>query len=479
MADRSQAPVRPASYYLVPAVRRRILEYAGALRSEPSCAYFSAIGPEDDSGARDWAAAPRCPPDGVDALLARGVDVARSLWDSRCLLLFLEIDYLNVDYPGEPFLHPADVFLKLEPVYQASRRVFRSHDLPLLSLMTGRGYHFVGRLPLKHPLVDRCAALVPETPAWHRASAARRLPWAPFAPDARHARAYAGTGLLLEFLVHAIIREAAACSPLAIVLNGTVVGTGLVGRECVSLDLSHAGDPLDVRHVRAAFSTYQRHRMRPDIFSASVATRVPPLVTVPRNRRSLLGALALRASLPAAARLAARCRARVPIVSRGIARLLDEYEASPLAAVHRAFHAAPTPSPDAFPPDRIDSLVAGLPPCAAEVVRYPNDLLLRPAELQHLTRMLLARGWAPREVAALVHARYRHEAGWGTRWTRLDPATRAEFDVRVFASMLAVGLDAGVDFNCTSTQEKGLCPPTRCDHDLRRDHRELLRRLAR
>jgi hypothetical protein len=56
----------------------------------------------------------------------------------------------------------------------------------------------------------------------------------------------------------------------------------------------------------------------------------------------------------------------------------------------------------------------------------------------------------------------------------MDAQTRAEFDVRVFAGMVATGLDEAIDFNCRSAQEKGLCPGAVCTHDLRSDRDRLL-----
>jgi len=55
-------------------------------------------------------------------------------------------------------------------------------------------------------------------------------------------------------------------------------------------------------------------------------------------------------------------------------------------------------------------------------------------------------------------------------------ATRAEFDVRVFAGLNAAGVDRGVDFNCRSAQEKGLCPGRPCPLDLRVMRQQLLDR---
>ncbi len=46
---------------------------------------------------------------------------------------------------------------------------------------------------------------------------------------------------------------------------------------------------------------------------------------------------------------------------------------------------------------------------------------------------------------------------WGPYWLTCDAATRADFYVRVFSGFYVTGLDDLVDFNCVSTQEKGLC----------------------
>jgi hypothetical protein len=104
----------------------------------------------------------------------------------------------------------------------------------------------------------------------------------------------------------------------------------------------------------------------------------------------------------------------------------------------------------------------------------PNDLLLKPEYIQHVTRFLLSEGWAPRHIAGLVWSRYEKDCGWGDRWNHLSSRARAEFDVRVFAGMVATGLDRSVDFNCRSAQEKRLCPFAGCPRDLRVNRDRLL-----
>ena len=143
--------------------------------------------------------------------------------------------------------------------------------------------------------------------------------------------------------------------------------------------------------------------------------------------------------------------------------MMAAYVASPLAEFHRSFDAARGSKPV------FGAEVASVPPCVAAALARPNDLLLRPAHVQHVVRDLLSRAWTPARVAGLVQSCYEADHEWGARWARMDPATRARFEVRVFAGMIAAGADALIDFNCVSAQEKGLCPRTTCQYDLVRD----------
>ena len=263
---RLQRPVSLPDYYGNADVRRSILEYCGATSSAPPTAVYLAGLCPGDAAQPSWDHhAVRVDPGKLDLLCATGCDIARSLWDRTHVIFLIELDYENVDDPAEPYLRPAEAFFKLEPVYRAARRVFASLGLPLQPIMTGRGYHFSGQIRLDDPLIAHLAALVPETPAWH-ADVSRRLPAdVRGSLSAEHARAVTGLGRLVEFAAHLIHHASAATAHIPVVFNGTIVGTGTIGRECVSIDFSHGGDPLDVRHMRSAFSAYQWHLLRPDI----------------------------------------------------------------------------------------------------------------------------------------------------------------------------------------------------------------------
>jgi hypothetical protein len=461
-------------YYADPHVRTRIREYCGdSGGGAMSCVYLTGL-KGTESPFVTWDGAPRHPVGALDSLMAAGADIARSTWDVANLLLHLDIDYQNTDFPGEAYYHPAEVFFKLEPVYRAVTHELRRFALPLLPLMTGQGYHFTGRVPLDSDVIRLVADLVPDPPHWLESVSTRRPPWTTAEVTPQHARAYVGAGLLIEFLAHQILRRAVRRTPVPIVLNGTFVGNGLVGRECVSLDLSSFGDPMDARHLRVAFGAYQKHRFRPDVVGHRVAEERPPFVAVPRHAESLANLLSDGRDLRHAARAARSQPAALPEVSHGVRALVGVYRRSRLAAFHHSFYATPRRSDDDRD-DLFESLRASaLPTCVGRPLLAPNDLLLQPARVQHVTRWLTADGMRARDIAAIVHSRYASDCGWGDRWLWLDAETRAEFDVRVFAGLLAAGLDRAVDFNCRSAQEKGLCPTPHCERDLRVDRKRLL-----
>jgi hypothetical protein len=118
-----------------------------------------------------------------------------------------------------------------------------------------------------------------------------------------------------------------------------------------------------------------------------------------------------------------------------------------------------------------------LPACARVALEQPNDLLLRPAHIRLLVRVMLALGWHPRHIAGLISSKYGRDFGW-TQFVNVDPATRADFYTRVFAGLFATGTDDLVDFNCVSAQEQGTCTFSDCGFDLLNFRKSALERRA-
>ncbi len=462
-----------AEYYQQPGVRERIREYCGLEGGSAfGCVFIAAKKARCGCA---WERAPFYPPGELDRLLDQGLDVSRSLWDTSNLLFHLDIDYLNPDRPAEPIVHPIETFYKLEPVYRAVRHVIEKFKLNILDLMTGEGYHFTGRVPIGDEAFEKLAAIAPGTPSWFASHGTRVSAGTGAFIDERHARASMGLGMVLEHFAQMILRRAALACEIPVVLNATVVGSGLNGRECVSLDLSHITYPLDVRHARAAFSTYQKHLDLEKSSSVHGAGREALIASIPRQGAPLLTSLETSRNPARAARLAPSRAASIPNAADGVSRLVDDYLGSPLAQCHREFYTEG--AEEAVDSKEVDQLGRGtVPPCVAACLETPNDLLLRPEYLQNLTRSLLSRDWRPRRIAELIQRLYEGDFGWGDHWRRKHPGWRAEVYVRSFAGMIATGLDGMTDFNCLSTQEKGMCPGGFCGHELAEDRDRLLAR---
>jgi hypothetical protein len=444
----------PHEYYADPYVRARIAEYCGAVADhDPTCTFVSELKPGQHV---TWATAARYSVDELPRVLANGWDISRSVSDRDSLIVCFEIEISDPDGPGDALLNPADAFAHLEPAYRAVCDELSRLQLPLLDVMTGRGYHFAGQVPLSAPAVARLRSYGPDD-----------------AGDAD--RAFTGLGMLLEYLAHNVCRRTRGGMPL--VFNGVEIGRGPKGRAAVSIDLSAYGDPLRERQMRVAFGTYQHHRIRPDIFGAA-AESVPVMVALPRRGRPLEWMLQHARTLQGALALARTEQVGLPDVGAGLDNASAEYRASKLFGIHRAFYAQPPHGPAEWPRTYDRVAASDLPPCVGAALERPNDALLKPTVLQHLTRYLMAEGWTAPHIAGLVWSKYARDYGWGDRWTRLDARRRAEFDVRVFAAAIQAGVDAAIDFNCVSSQEKGLCPWSGCQHDLRNDRARLLERGA-
>ena len=117
-----------------------------------------------------------------------------------------------------------------------------------------------------------------------------------------------------------------------------------------------------------------------------------------------------------------------------------------------------------------------VPFCVRQVLEHPNDLLLRPANIKRVGRVMLALGWHPRHIAGLICSKFERDYGWGDRWLGYDPSSRADFYTRLFAGLFVTGRDDLVDFNCQSAKEAKLCFSTDCPFNLEVYRQSLLDR---
>lgn len=457
-------------YYSNPHIRARMLEFLGGDSAETvTCRYLTA-GDAEDSHYRQ-----PLPVAALPALWEQASDISRSLWDRRSLLLHLDLEYVNFDRPIEPYLQPERIFELQRSVELAVEAVLLDYDIAPLHLLSGRGHHFVWSIGQDSMAFRRLAGLgrVPATLA--------RLNARPHRPDVEpvapaFGAAFAGAGLVMEHLAHRIKAEAAPECAVPVELTAVEVGPGNRGREMISLDISEYGDPLSTRVIRVPFSLYLKPLQQRRLLGEGLVKRLPPVYLIPLHDMDSQEGIRMMHDIGRVSDLARRATTWIPERSRATEGLIDSYEASALKRFHDLFYAEEHEPPERWPETYDRTPLEALAPCARHILSHPNDLLLRPACVRRLVRVMLALGWHPRHIAGWIRSRFEHDYGWGDRWRSYDPAARADFYTRIFAGSVAAGLDGLVDFNCQSAREEKLCFVEPCPENLERYRKSLLDR---
>jgi hypothetical protein len=157
-----------ARYYRNRSVRKRMSEFLGA----PGPGAPAAIYIVGNDGFSDFSSP--SPPSQLTALLRKGWDVERSLWDRGVLIADLDLEYANFDSELAPYLEPQRIFSLQQPVLDATLGVLACYGIVPLVLISGRGFHLVWsiardcdafrRLATLGSLTSGLAAQIPEAP---------------------------------------------------------------------------------------------------------------------------------------------------------------------------------------------------------------------------------------------------------------------------------------------------------------------------
>ncbi len=443
------------AFYDDVAVRHRLTEFLGGDTLEKATANYITHADGHAFSQRETHA-----PTDLEWFLEKRLDIARSLGDSRSLLVHLDVEYVNFDSVAEAYLDPWRAFELQDPVVRAIESLLLGWGICPLHLITGQGHHFVWRVALYSDLASRLAALAPD----HELIAAcfRRVSPSCQADHALYAQqAYAALALVMEYVAHRVKEQAAPLCPVPVELTAVHVGPVATGRrEIVSIDISEYGDPLHTRMIRMPFTNYLKPWVNGMAKTLGLEHEIPAITAIPLYEMDVPQAIKVRQVKSEVRELARRACVRIPEKSEGTAKMLDEYLASRLREFHEYFYQAHHDPKESWPLTYGRTPLETLPPCCRHIVEYPNDLLLKPAGMQLVTRCLLSAGWHPRHIAGFIRSKFEDSSfGWGVDWTTYDAATRADFYTRVFAGLYATGLDKLVDLNCTSTREKGFCFP--------------------
>ena len=453
-----------AGYYRDPSVQARLVDFLGGLTLHEATAQFVAV---ESSTAYGWYN-PK-PVSALNELLKDRVEIARSLWDDDSLLIDLDMEYVNFDDPLMALLESSRALRLQRPVVRSIQTALTEYGIAPLHLLSGRGHHFVWRIP-RNSFAFKALSHLGSLPESVRYKYAQALPPREKSVPEESGRAFAGAGLVMEFLAHRALREASEESQIPIQLTAVEVGPIEHGREIISIDISEYGDPLHTRTVRMPFSRYLKFEHASAEKSLTIASSrfVIPLFEMDEER-----GLQCMQDVAEVRDLAKRASTVIPEAHRGMEQLIADYCGSKLARFHRYFYKCEHDTTEQWPHTYDLTPLDCLPRCVRRLLEEPNELLLKPASLQHLVRTLTAQGWHPRHIAGLVRSKYERDYHWNPGWFVYDASLPADFYVRLFSGLMADGLDPLIDYNCKSTEEKGYCCWKGCGEILE-NHRNRL-----
>jgi hypothetical protein len=446
-------------YYRDTNVRARMREFIGSGKVDGASCEFLA-------GSDESAAPPFTPfsPRALDSLLGGGFEICRSLWDRDALIADFDIEYVNFDDPAEAFVDPERVFAIQEPVEKTIQQLLEEYRIEPLHVLSGRGHHFVWRIKQNSAVFEMLAEIGRGPPSLRKIESELHPPNGNAVP-VELGRAFAGLGLVMEFLAHRVKQIAAPLTKIPVELTAVEVGASEHGREMISIDISEYGDPLYSRMLRVPFSVYLKPWQQPRGFNRDVLVNIPSLFVIPLMGIDWRREIFTMRDPQLTMELAPRVSTTIPDATHGTGRLLTDYWNSKLAEFHESFYSQEQHAAELWPDTYDRQPLEILPACARLALEQPNDLLLRPAFIRRLVRVMLALGWHPRHIAGLICSKYCRDFGW-TQFVNVDPATRADFYTRVFAGLFAAGTDDLLDFNCVSAQEQGTCTLSTCGHNL-------------
>ena len=194
-------------YYKRRTVRQRMAEFLG------DAEYITAT-----DGVSGYS--PPVAPANLPKYMKAGLELDRSLRDKKSLIGDIDLEYHNFDAPAAAWLDPERAFRLQQPVMDATLRVLGQAGIRPLVLVSGRGYHLVW-------------AVRQDSRAFHRL-----IELGAVETGDPVTRAFAGLGLIIEFVAHGVLQGCAAGSTLPVQLTAIEVGPGIQGREIVSFDLS-------------------------------------------------------------------------------------------------------------------------------------------------------------------------------------------------------------------------------------------------
>lgn len=401
---------------------------------------------------------------GIESLMSEGLDLFRSILDSKGLLVVLDIEYFSLDGMSSLYRYQEEHIRKVEPTYAALKNLYHHYGLAPVRNMTASGYHFI-------------SFLSQDSPDWTPMSAPLYLPGSVkgkydrvVAEDIKRTQpvtleegfAYERIGRLLTYLCHQVMRKLTGHSPLPLTISDTAPGTVKHPRNGISLDLTQYADPLYMRPIRIPFTSHQKHLVNTHTVDADIAASLHPGVVLPRKDQDVSTICRMTNDRRQAAEYAATVNASIPVSTGGLVKLLADYEKSLLASFHNTLDRDMEYLEANLAELRPFPLPKELPPCLRLAVSAPNPWLLVPTNLQALCFHLRESGFTTAEIAGRLALTYASDYGWQINWNKYDPWTKGLFWARTYCGMMEDGLLGPQHFSCEAHRLRGFCPEPGC-----------------
>lgn len=436
-----------SSYYDDPVIRTRLGEFFGGDFPHGASAVFFSPGTESASHYDEQLAVSE-----VGHWLAEGAELNRSLWDRDHLIAHLDVEHVHFDHPREIFASPDRPFALQRPVQEAASHALRRFGIQPFHQLTGRGHHLVWKVSQNGRAFERLASLGRVSGSLAALYASSPAPTGEVVSPKLGA-AFAGLGLVMEYLAHLIKAQSAAASEIPVEMGAVeTIPSGLV-REIVSLDITEYADPLIARSVRVPFSFYLKPYRNGSITADNGMSSIPSIISIPRNGEDETTALKMMRNVTEVRHLATHTSARIPDFSDAMEQLIEEYEASRLRRFHDWFYGVEHDPEEAWPHTYDFTSYDVLPEIVRAMLESPNDALLRPGCVKLVVGVLLSLGWHPRHIGGLIRSKYERDHGWGRQWEHCDPATRADFYARLFTGLFVTRLDDLIQLNPADPQD--------------------------
>jgi hypothetical protein len=345
----------------------------------------------------------------------------------RRVLFVWDIDLYNKEFANWPLDNPEEAFGYLEASYQLMSQTLQEYNIPHVTVASGRGYHFITQVPDSSPVMDDLLQNVAIEPTimgrqGNPPISQKRRKVIPPASEAAHL----ATGRLQQYLFNQVIRNARQQSDLPVEIsdkgpNGIAFDNTAMLYSVENRTFGVPGTPYFIKPEQK-YPFFNR-------------TAIRTFRSGPDFELSLVEMLQTRANYQQSEVLLSQIDTAIPDGSRGIGRLMAEYQASDLKKLHEAIDSTFGDHPVNFADTyrKYGSIAAGTskPDLIKSLIDNANDALLSPDNIDAFGWEIF-KSWggsvpdnlsqAP-HVAGMLRAIYEDpQFGWGNLWDkRADP----------------------------------------------------------